>query len=1091
MEFDKLKRSNESTDKQTTPGIDDIANSDIHVKYEQNDDFDVHMSVDSSSNTSLSNSDDIQEDVEEVEVETHRELTLHNDVINENNLDYHQNYGDDDDDVNIPTSTDVDYDADNDVPDIKDNFHSQYDQMINLNQHEYSTEESNPFVNDAFQGVIDNKLNWNEHKISIDTNLKSIARPRFKPIRQETLSGNNPFRKQSDIDEPNIICPPITSTTTTAHTTDTTTDLTVDELTRAAAGIKLIYPQNKLGHHHHHHHNKMKDSFDSMNSSCSFNEQDTQSSIELHNVEVLETIEGIGINPEGFDPLQTIYPDSDNENSSDSRELKGLHIKINQKANQKQTTNNSTVVSKSEENKTQITISPPPQLTKPINILDLDINDKNDEDDAVIMNKEDKKQDEDTHTEVITSLSTPPGWVDFFDDENDDNHSSKLTTTYKLEKDDIDKAFEIKCEAEYEDEDKGMVTTVYPELHRPETPDPELDKPFHPLINTQDTWRLWLRYPEKKTRVKQISKYTTDRYWREVGIRLVEEHGRKVINLYEIDEKTNEIFSQPYRSVRVEPYMQLSREKLQQYDKYGKLHVFKLNHVSYKELVGIRPEKFSIKNLQNLVSHKPKQNITLDHIPIYTEILKFGSLDQTKIRQLMPIIEDALMQIPSYKDTSLNYNRQEVCCYVIDEYEGKLNFNGVIVEQKARTRIYFTAFVNGGSHIILGLNDKWRYGREVVRRCDILPIMHDEWISIHKPEFHSCIQMDEYEKDHMLQFYPLDGCRFELLRFRVSLRENHELPMHIKVIYTIDGRRIAMRCDLLVPGYFSVNQRCGAIPCEKVEIHIPFPEEWIYHLRVEKHHKYGSVHSTLRKPGKIKGLERITQMAQSLLPPSMLEASIGVAKYEHLYKAIVWRIPRIPEKSEASFRPHLLTCNLILAQHDTVPEWESLVPYCQVEYTMPSSSVSGATVRSISVEHTGNVEKFVKYLTKYKYTVDIDYQLGSRKAPVIKSLLDDNDDDDAGNEYGRSTDQTQLNRQYDAISLDDNHLHHDDDVGDDAMKLKRLDNVEMTCDVNERQTSETAPTEFGDLLGLGTDFNVTSESISPQQTGSLNTDVIL
>ncbi|VDN20251.1 unnamed protein product [Dibothriocephalus latus] len=303
--------------------------------------------------------------------------------------------------------------------------------------------------------------------------------------------------------------------------------------------------------------------------------------------------------------------------------------------------------------------------------------------------------------------------------------------------------------------------------------------------------------------------------------------------------------------------MQLSRCKLQQYDKYGKLNIFKVNHVTYKELPGMRPEKFSFKTLQQLVSHKPKQNVALDHLPVYSEILKFGSLDQNLMRGLMSTLEDAFMRIPSHKDEGLSYSHEEICCYVIDEYIGDVSKNGIIREQKARTRIFCSAFVNKGPHI-----------------------------------------MEDYEKDHMLKFYPLDGCKFELMRFRVSLRNNRELPLQVHCTYSIDDRRVSMRCELLVPGYFTASQRSGAVPCEDVEIRIPVPEEWIYHFRVEKHNRYGSVHSTLRKPGKIKGLERITQMAQSLLPPSLLEASIGLAKYEHIYKSVVWRIPRVPEKNE-------------------------------------------------------------------------------------------------------------------------------------------------------------------------------------------------
>ncbi|KAF5402056.1 Adaptor complexe medium subunit family protein, partial [Paragonimus heterotremus] len=762
----------------------------------------------------------------------------------------------------------------------------------------------------------------------------TTVRPRHKPVRQETLSGNNPFRKRSSLDQ-----------------------TTGDELAKAAAGIELV------GTHRVTH--KRRDSFESSDSSTTgdkvqvdvgnnIDDAVTPNNFPATDDALFKTTDS------GFDPLQTIYPESDNESVTSGEQGSAekeapFTISINEKS-----------PSSIENGETVPTLKAPPRPAVVVHVTP----------EPMVEPEPNAHQTQ----EIVVKQETPAGWVDFASESIEFADGSDRTVVP------ADAAFEVDWAATVTGNEPAE-----PEPPRPDTPDPELDKPFHSPAEDGVYYRLWLRFPEKKTRVKQVSKYTTDRYWREIAVRFSEEHNRKVINLHEIDEKSDEPSPEPYRSIRIEPYMQLSREKLQQYDKYGKLHVFKLNHVSYRELVGIRPEKFTIKNLQHLVTHKPKQNLAVDHLPVYTEILKFGSLDQQRIRSLMPVFEDALMRIATHKDATLSYSREEVCCYVVDEYQAKVSSTGSIQEQKARTRILCTAFVNGGPHIVLGLNDKWRYGREVVRRSDILPVMHDEWISIRNPEFHSCVELEAYEKDHMLKFYPLDGCRFELIRFRISLRGHRELPMQTKTTYAIDGRRVSMRCELLVPGFFSASHRKGAVPCENVEIHIPVPEDWIYHFRVEKHHKYGSVHSTLRKPGRIKGLERITQMAQSLLPPSILEASIGLAKYEHLYKAIVWRIGRIPDKHEASLRPHLLTCKLTLAQHDTVPEWETLVPDCQIEYTMPSSTVSGATVRSISVEHTGVAEKFVKYTAKYKYTVDIDYQLGTRKEPALKSMFEETD----------------------------------------------------------------------------------------------------
>ena len=106
--------------------------------------------------------------------------------------------------------------------------------------------------------------------------------------------------------------------------------------------------------------------------------------------------------------------------------------------------------------------------------------------------------------------------------------------------------------------------------------------------------------------------------------------------------------------------------------------------------------------------------------------------------------------------------------------------------------------------------------------------------------------------------------------------------------------------QVVVTGYYSSSRRAAQTPCEDIQIRFPLPEPWIYLFRVERRFKYGSVHSATRKPGRIKGFERLTQFAQGILPPSLIEVSAGLAKYEHVFKAIVWRIDQLPERNEGT-----------------------------------------------------------------------------------------------------------------------------------------------------------------------------------------------
>ena len=223
---------------------------------------------------------------------------------------------------------------------------------------------------------------------------------------------------------------------------------------------------------------------------------------------------------------------------------------------------------------------------------------------------------------------------------------------------------------------------------------------------------------------------------------------------------------------------------------------------------------------------------------------------------------------------------------------------GHITHHKARVRFFCLAFLSESPIIEVGVNDKRRRGKEIVGRQDIIPIKTEEWIKIEDYELHSTIDKEEFEKSKVLKFNPLDACRYELLRFRVRPRLNVELPLQIRVQTSIVERHIEVRVEVMVTGYYSNSRRAAQTPCEEIQIRFPIPEDWVYIFRVEKRFKYGAVHSSKRKAGKIKGLERLTAFAQGILPPSLIEVSTGLAKYEQAFHAVVWRIDQLPERNE-------------------------------------------------------------------------------------------------------------------------------------------------------------------------------------------------
>ena len=290
--------------------------------------------------------------------------------------------------------------------------------------------------------------------------------------------------------------------------------------------------------------------------------------------------------------------------------------------------------------------------------------------------------------------------------------------------------------------------------------------------------------------------------------------------------------------------------------------------------------------------------MVLDHAPQVSELLKFGSLDLEEIRSFVWEMEDAFMKLDARREKTLTYTKDEIQADVWDEYVAVIDKDGHTMSQKARVRAFVLAFLTGMPACELGINDRTRKGKEVVGRHDIIPVKTEDWIRIEDPEFHSVVDLETYEKTNNIRFHPLDACQFELLRFRVRPRENRELPLQLRVQQILKDRHFEIRCDMLVTGYHAFSKKCGQFPCEDIEIRFKIPETWIYYFRYERKFKYGSFKAMTRKPGKIKGLERITMMAQGLLSPALMEASVGTAKYEHLYRSVVWRISRLPERNQ-------------------------------------------------------------------------------------------------------------------------------------------------------------------------------------------------
>ncbi|XP_064279754.1 stonin-2 isoform X1 [Passer domesticus] len=465
----------------------------------------------------------------------------------------------------------------------------------------------------------------------------------------------------------------------------------------------------------------------------------------------------------------------------------------------------------------------------------------------------------------------------------------------------------------------------------------DLDAALFNLAPAQpkDGWPMMLRIPEKKN-------IMSSRHWGPIYVKLT---NSGCIQLFY--EKGLE---KPFRELKLEINHEISERKLQNYDENGRIHSVRLDRTTYKEKKKYQP--------------KP----AIAHTAEREQIIKLGTTDYEDFLSFITAVQDTLMNLPaSSTDLStvgLNYQEEEITVDVRDEFHGILaKGDGVILQHSVLTHIYVLSFLSGLAECRLGLNDILIKGNEIVARQDIMPTTTTKWIKLYSCRFHSCVDEDVFNNSRIILFNPLDACRFELMRFRTVFAEK-TLPFTLRTAASINGAEVEVQSWLMMSTGFSSNHDpLTQVPCENVMIRYPVPSEWVKNFRRESVLGEKSLKAKVNKGATFGS----TSLSGS---EPVMRVTLGTAKYEHAFNSIVWRINRLPDKNSASGHPHCFFCHLELGSDREVPS--SFVRYVDVEFDMPTTSASKATVRSISVEDKTDVRKWVNYSAHYSYKVEIE-----------------------------------------------------------------------------------------------------------------------
>uniref|UniRef100_A0A8C8VFQ5 Stonin-1 n=1 Tax=Pelusios castaneus TaxID=367368 RepID=A0A8C8VFQ5_9SAUR len=468
----------------------------------------------------------------------------------------------------------------------------------------------------------------------------------------------------------------------------------------------------------------------------------------------------------------------------------------------------------------------------------------------------------------------------------------------------------------------------------------------HSLFRSQqkDGWPFMLRIPEKKNMM-------SSRQWGPIYLKVLP--GGILQMYYERG------LEKPFKEFQLQPHCKLSEPKLENYSVSGKIHTVKIEYVSYTEKR----------------KYHPKAEVV--HEPEAEQMLKLGTVDYNDFSDFLAIVEEELMKLPAICKQKRNYDEQEMTLEVVDKFWGKITkAEGKLVESAVITHIYCLCFVNGNIECFLTLND-FELQKRDERYFDKDP--GKKWIDILDYHFHKCVKTHEFEQSRIIKFAPLDACRLELMRFK-TLYNGQELPFSLKAAVVIQGAYVELQAFINMSSTALMPTSLHSMKyCENVTIHFPVPAQWIKALWTMNLQRQKSLKAKMNRKTCLGSLHEIES-------DPVIQVSAGTAKYESAYRAVVWKMDRLPDKNSSPDHPQSLSYKLELGSDQEIPsDW---YPFATVQFVMLDACASGTEVKSLGIESDVQPQKHVNQKTCYNCQVEIEKKW---------IMLDGEDPDKAGN----------------------------------------------------------------------------------------------
>ncbi|XP_053315901.1 stonin-1 [Spea bombifrons] len=443
----------------------------------------------------------------------------------------------------------------------------------------------------------------------------------------------------------------------------------------------------------------------------------------------------------------------------------------------------------------------------------------------------------------------------------------------------------------------------------------------------RDGWPFMLRIPEKKNMM-------SSRQWGPIYLK-VQTGG--ILQMYY--EKGLE---KPFKEFQLHQFCRLSGPKLENLGVSEKIHTVKIEHVTYVEKR----------------KYHPKPEIV--HEAETEQMLKLGTTVYDDLTDFITTVEEELMLLSPISKQKKTYEEPEMVVEIVDNFWGEINKEGKLIENAVVCQVFCLCFINSGIECFLTLNDA---ELQKISKNYLEKDSSKTWIHIYNCHFHKCVKRQEFQTSRIIQFTPVDACRFELMRFKVPYNGG-DLPFYMKTSVVVQGAYIELQAFLNMSSSFVASSLLNSTyVCENITIHFPVPTQWMKALWTVSLQRQRSLKSKVNR-------RACLGSAYEIESEPVIQVTIGTAKFENAYKAVVWKIDRLPDKNSSHNQPHSLSCKLELGSDQEIPRnWN---PVATVHFVIPATCVSGAEVKSMGIENDIQPHKHVIQKACYNIQVEIE-----------------------------------------------------------------------------------------------------------------------